>query len=69
MAETIAQCGGIQVLISQLTAPQAERRAAGCRALYFLGWHGTIRRGSLLPCTFSFFRVKWGVGLLLLLPL
>lgn len=40
VAASIAQCGGIQVLVGELTAAAPERRAASCHSLYFLGWQG-----------------------------
>ena len=43
-AASIAQCGGVPALVSQMTANHPARRAAGCFALYFLGWQGTAIR-------------------------
>ncbi len=44
VAASIAQCGGVQALVGQLTAADPARRAAGCFALYFLGWQGSAIR-------------------------
>jgi hypothetical protein len=48
VAASIAQCGGVPALVTQLTADGGELRAAACRALYFLGWQGPEVRAAVV---------------------